>query len=113
MRAHSGASSICAEGFRITANCRMRCGGGSHALGPLLYDQASRPWHWAGPRQRVRLPQAVGSNATIYSEPGRGTTVNLYLPVVATQETLVDPGSDKEANAAGGAALREVLSHVA
>jgi hypothetical protein len=43
-----------------------------------------------------------GGNATIYWEPGRGTTVNLYLPVVATQETLVDPGSDKEANAAVG-----------
>jgi PAS domain S-box-containing protein len=43
-----------------------------------------------------------GGNAQIYSEPGRGTTVNLYLPVVATQETVVDSGSDKEANAAAG-----------
>jgi PAS domain S-box-containing protein len=43
-----------------------------------------------------------GGNAQIYSEPGRGTTVNLYLPVVAPQETVVDSGSDKEANAAAG-----------
>jgi PAS domain S-box-containing protein len=38
-----------------------------------------------------------GGNATIYSEPDRGTTINLYLPVVATQGSAVDAGSDKEA----------------
>jgi PAS domain S-box-containing protein len=43
-----------------------------------------------------------GGNATIYSEPGRGTTVNLYLPVVAAQEALVDQGADKQANLAAG-----------
>jgi PAS domain S-box-containing protein len=43
-----------------------------------------------------------GGNATIYSEPGRGTTVNLYLPVVATRAAPVDPASDKQPNVAAG-----------
>ena len=43
-----------------------------------------------------------GGNATIYSEPGRGTTVNLYLPVVGVQEIAVDAGSDKQAPGATG-----------
>jgi CheY-like chemotaxis protein len=47
------------------------------------------------------VKQSAG-NATIYSEPGCGTTVNLYLPVVATQEAPVDAASDKQPSAAAG-----------
>jgi signal transduction histidine kinase/CheY-like chemotaxis protein len=37
-----------------------------------------------------------GGNATIHSELGRGTTVHLYLPVVASQEPLVDRDQETE-----------------
>ena len=37
-----------------------------------------------------------GGNATIYSEPGRGTTVNLYLPRAAAQEARASAGADKK-----------------
>jgi signal transduction histidine kinase len=43
-----------------------------------------------------------GGDATIYSEPGRGTTVNLHLPVVATQDAPVDLASDKQPSMAAG-----------
>jgi CheY-like chemotaxis protein len=43
-----------------------------------------------------------GGNATIYSVPGRGTTVNLYLPVIATQGAAVGAASDKQPSVAAG-----------
>jgi CheY-like chemotaxis protein len=43
-----------------------------------------------------------GGNATIYSEPDRGTTVNIYLPVVDVLESVVDLGPDRDAGIAAG-----------
>jgi PAS domain S-box-containing protein len=43
-----------------------------------------------------------GGNATIYSEPGRGTTVNLYLPRVAAVEGLSRADVASEAPAVTG-----------
>jgi PAS domain S-box-containing protein len=43
-----------------------------------------------------------GGNATIYSEPGRGTSVNLYLPVVSAPQAPVDLASDKQEYVAEG-----------
>jgi PAS domain S-box-containing protein len=43
-----------------------------------------------------------GGNAAIDSEPGRGTTVNLYLPIVGAQEIAVDAGSQQKAAVAAG-----------
>ena len=43
-----------------------------------------------------------GGNATIYSEPGRATTVNLYLPRFASHEARVSPdAADRVAVSAG------------
>ncbi len=47
-----------------------------------------------------------GGNATIYSEPGRGTTVNLYLPRAAPVEAL---GRDAAAGKAPAATGETVL----
>jgi CheY-like chemotaxis protein len=43
-----------------------------------------------------------GGHATIYSEPGRGTTVNLYLPRFAAHEVRASPDAAKEAARATG-----------
>jgi CheY-like chemotaxis protein len=43
-----------------------------------------------------------GGNATIYSEPGRGTTVNLYLPTIAAERNLQERSPRKETDAAAG-----------
>jgi hypothetical protein len=113
MRTHSGASSICAEGS------------GSPPIAACVAAEVRTHWRLffttkppgrgtgLGLSSVYGFVKESGGNATIHGGPDRGTTINLYLLVVATQETLVDPGSDKKANAAGGAALREVLSHVA
>jgi nitrogen-specific signal transduction histidine kinase/CheY-like chemotaxis protein len=43
-----------------------------------------------------------GGNATIYSEPDRGTSINLYLPVVCAQQAPLDLASDKQEHVAAG-----------
>jgi PAS domain S-box-containing protein len=43
-----------------------------------------------------------GGNATIYSEAGRGTTVSLHLPVVATQQAIVDPSAERQPDLSAG-----------
>jgi PAS domain S-box-containing protein len=43
-----------------------------------------------------------GGHATIYSEPGRGTTVNLYLPRTVAHESRASPGAAKEVSVAVG-----------
>jgi len=47
-----------------------------------------------------------GGNATIYSEPGRGTTVNLYLPQVASvEDTKQQQAKNEKAPASGETVL--------
>jgi PAS domain S-box-containing protein len=43
-----------------------------------------------------------GGHATIYSEPGRGTTVNLYLPRVAAHEARIGQGAAEDVPTAAG-----------
>ena len=43
-----------------------------------------------------------GGHATIYSEPGRGTTVHLYLPRVAMHEARIGQAAAEEVATAGG-----------
>jgi CheY-like chemotaxis protein len=43
-----------------------------------------------------------GGHATIYSEPGRGTTVNLYLPRAAAHEGRARPSAPKGVAGAAG-----------
>jgi CheY-like chemotaxis protein len=53
------------------------------------------------------LARQSGGDVTIYSEVGRGTTVNLYLPRALMPE--IDPSQDDDAASAEGAGSGEII----
>ena len=46
----------------------------------VLHDEAGGAGHGAGPGAGVGFAKQSGGHVSIYSEPGEGTTVKLYLP---------------------------------
>ena len=47
---------------------------------PFFTTKEERPWHRARTGDGLWLRQAIRRSVTIYSEPGHGTTINLYFP---------------------------------